>query len=363
MSGIDRLNSYGQSPWYDNLTRQMLRDGGLASLIRDDGIRGVTSNPTIFEKAMAAGEGYDEQLLEQHRAGASTEDAFWALVVDDIAAAAALLRPVHDATQGEDGYVSVEVSPRLAHDTDGTVAQAIDLHRRVNQPNVMIKIPATPAGLPAITEVIAAGINVNVTLIFDLDRYDAVLDAHEAGLARLAAAAAPHEEGGNRRDQANVPVELCAPSIHVLPARKGRSDAMRTSPDIDALVPVTACAASKTTEAEERSLLDLWAKKDKPRSVYADITWMGYIGETVPQEYEKIFQIVRGGRDAALEFVRKSVKAKKVAPGRPVLGFWMIFRLIAYVHREMVFRHVSRRRIWSRLWKRACRKFPTPNSI
>ena len=103
MSGIDRLNSYGQSPWYDNLTRQMLRDGGLASLIRDDGIRGVTSNPTIFEKAMAAGEGYDEQLLEQHRAGASTEDAFWALVVDDIAAAAELLRPVHDATQGEDG--------------------------------------------------------------------------------------------------------------------------------------------------------------------------------------------------------------------------------------------------------------------
>jgi transaldolase len=188
MSGIARLNTFGQSPWYDNLTRQMLRDGGLEALVRDDGIRGVTSNPTIFEKAMAAGEGYDEQLLEQHRAGASTEDAFWALVVDDIAAAAALLRPVFDATQGEDGYVSVEVSPRLAHDTEGTIAQAIDLYGRVNHPNVMIKIPATVAGLPAITEVIAAGINVNVTLIFDLDRYDAVLDAHEAGVARLVAA-------------------------------------------------------------------------------------------------------------------------------------------------------------------------------
>ncbi len=187
MSGIDRLNGLGQSPWYDNLTRQMLRDGVLESLIRDDGIRGVTSNPTIFEKAMAAGEGYDEQLVEQHRSGASTEDAFWALVVEDIAAAAGLLRPVYDATDGEDGYVSVEVSPRLAHDTEGTIAQAIDLYGRVNHPNVMIKIPATLAGLPAITEVIAAGINVNVTLIFDLDRYDAVLDAHQAGLERLAA--------------------------------------------------------------------------------------------------------------------------------------------------------------------------------
>jgi transaldolase len=187
VDGIDRLNAFGQSPWYDNLTRQMLRDDGLGALIRDDGIRGVTSNPTIFEKAMAAGEGYDEQLVELHRAGASTEDAFWALVVDDIAAAAELLRPVYDATDGADGYVSVEVSPRLAHDTDGTIAQAIDLYGRVGHQNVMIKIPATLAGLPAITEVIAAGINVNVTLIFDLDRYDAVLDAHEAGLERLAA--------------------------------------------------------------------------------------------------------------------------------------------------------------------------------
>ncbi|MFM7617727.1 MAG: transaldolase [Actinomycetes bacterium] len=198
MNGIARLNTLGQSPWYDNLTRTLLRDGGLEALVRDDGIRGVTSNPTIFEKAMAAGEGYDDQLLEQHRSGASTEDAFWALVVDDIAAAAVLLRPVYDATDGDDGYVSVEVSPRLAHDTAGTIAQAIELYGRVHHPNVMIKIPATLAGLPAITEVIAAGINVNVTLIFDLDRYDAVLDAHEAGLARLV------ESGGDPASIASV---------------------------------------------------------------------------------------------------------------------------------------------------------------
>ena len=187
-NGVGALNGFGQSPWYDNLTRTMLRDGGLARLVAEDGIRGVTSNPTIFEKAMAAGEGYDEQLLELHGSGASTEEAFWSLVVDDIAAAAEILRPVYEESGASDGYVSVEVSPRLAHDTDATVAQARELFARIGHPNVMIKIPATLAGLPAITEVLAAGINVNVTLIFDLDRYDAVLDAHEAGLVRWAGA-------------------------------------------------------------------------------------------------------------------------------------------------------------------------------
>ena len=123
-NGVGALNGFGQSPWYDNLTRTMLRDGGLARLVAEDGIRGVTSNPTIFEKAMAAGEGYDEQLLELHASGASTEEAFWALVVDDIAAAAEILRPVYEESGASDGYVSVEVSPRLAHDTDATVAQA-----------------------------------------------------------------------------------------------------------------------------------------------------------------------------------------------------------------------------------------------
>ena len=126
-NGVGALNGFGQSPWYDNLTRTMLRDGGLARLVAEDGIRGVTSNPTIFEKAMAAGEGYDEQLLELHGSGASTEEAFWALVVDDIAAAAEILRPVYEESGASDGYVSVEVSPRLAHDTDATVAQAREL--------------------------------------------------------------------------------------------------------------------------------------------------------------------------------------------------------------------------------------------
>lgn len=186
-NGISRLNEFGQSPWYDNLSRSMLRSGGLDALMTQDGIRGVTSNPTIFEKAMAAGEGYDEQLLSLHHAGASPDEAFWGLVVQDITEAAAILHPLYESTAGADGFVSVEVSPRIADDTEATITQAKDLFARIGAPNVMIKIPATLAGLPAITEVIAAGINVNVTLIFDLDRYDAVLDAHQHGIERLIA--------------------------------------------------------------------------------------------------------------------------------------------------------------------------------
>ena len=180
-SAIARLNDFGQSPWYDNLARSLLQDGGLARLIEADGIKGVTSNPTIFEKAMAAGEGYDEQLKACGKEGLSIEDSYWRLVVDDVGTAADLLRPVYDATGGADGFVSVEVSPDLAHDTDRTIAQAKELFGRLGRPNVMIKIPATVEGLPAIQANIAAGINTNVTLIFSLARHDKVIDAYLNG--------------------------------------------------------------------------------------------------------------------------------------------------------------------------------------
>jgi transaldolase len=184
-SAIAQLNDFGQSPWYDNLARTLLQDGGLAQLIDDDGIKGVTSNPTIFDKAMAAGEGYDEQLKECAAKGLSIEDSYWALVVQDVGNAADLLRPVYDATGGADGFVSVEVSPELAHDTDATIAQAKELFGRLGRPNVMIKIPATLEGLPAIQANVGAGINTNVTLIFSLARHDAVIDAYLAGLEKL----------------------------------------------------------------------------------------------------------------------------------------------------------------------------------
>jgi transaldolase len=196
-SAILRLVEFGQSPWYDNLTRA-LATGGLQTLIDTHGIRGVTSNPTIFEKAMAGGDDYDEQLRAVTRGGASTEDAYWDLVTTDIEHAADVLRPVYDRLEAADGYVSVEVSPDLAHDTAATTQQAKELWARLARPNVMIKIPGTAEGLPAIVDTLAAGINVNVTLIFGLERYQEVIGAFLSGLERRAAA------GGDLRNLASV---------------------------------------------------------------------------------------------------------------------------------------------------------------
>ncbi len=187
-SRIARLNDFGQSPWCDNLSRPMLRDGDLRALVADDGIRGVTSNPTIFEKAIGAGDGYDDRLREVAKRGRRGEDAYWDVVVPDIVDAADVLAPVYEETGGADGFVSIEVAPRLAHDSAGTVEQARWLFRTIDRPNVMIKIPATEAGVPAIEETIAAGINVNVTLIFSLARHDEVIEAYFRGLERLAEA-------------------------------------------------------------------------------------------------------------------------------------------------------------------------------
>jgi transaldolase len=183
-SQIAKLNEFGQSPWYDNLSRNLIHEGELQRLIDEDGIRGVTSNPTIFEKAIAGGEGYDDQLAECARDGMSIEDTYWAVVLDDVGNAADHFRPVYDKL-GNDGFVSVEVSPDLAHDTDGTKAQVREFYERLARPNVMIKIPATVEGLPAIRDSIAAGININVTLIFSLARHDAVIDAYLTGLERF----------------------------------------------------------------------------------------------------------------------------------------------------------------------------------
>ena len=180
MSAIKRLLEFGQSPWNDNLTRA-LATGGLRKLIDEHGMRGVTSNPTIFEKAMASGSDYDAQLREVSTAGAAPIEAYWDLVTTDIAHAADLLRPSFEELDGADGFVSVEVAPDLANDTDGTIAQAKELWDRLDRPNVMIKIPATEAGIPAIAATLAAGINVNITLIFGLDRYGQVMNAFFEG--------------------------------------------------------------------------------------------------------------------------------------------------------------------------------------
>jgi len=176
----------GQSPWLDNLRRDWIEDGQLADLVRR-GVRGVTSNPTIFAKAISGSDRYDEQFAEAV-ATSSAADAYWDLVVTDIVAACDLLAEVHSSSEGTDGFVSVEVAPALAHDGPGTVAAARALHARIDRPNVMIKVPATIEGLSAIETLVGDGISVNVTLIFSVERYDQVIEAYLRGLEHLAAA-------------------------------------------------------------------------------------------------------------------------------------------------------------------------------
>lgn len=178
------LSAAGVSIWLDDLSRQRITTGNLAELIDTRDVVGVTTNPTIFQGAISAGIGYEEAVAAQAAAGASVDETIFSLTTTDVAGACDIFRPIYDATGGVDGRVSIEVSPDLAHDTEATIAQAKELHAAVGRENVLIKIPATKAGLPAITEVIGAGISVNVTLIFSLERYAEVIDAYLAGLEK-----------------------------------------------------------------------------------------------------------------------------------------------------------------------------------
>jgi transaldolase len=180
----DLYDQRGQSPWIDNITRDAITSGHLARLV-EKGIRGVTSNPTIFQKAISAGDAYDEQfrsLIEVH----SVEDAYWGLVVKDITDALEILRPVHDASQGEDGFVSIELAPALAAHTDSSIDAARNLHERIDRPNLYVKIPGTAEGIPAIRQMVSEGRNINITLIFGLERYGEVIEAYLSGLEAYA---------------------------------------------------------------------------------------------------------------------------------------------------------------------------------
>ncbi|MFJ7228429.1 transaldolase [Streptomyces tendae] len=185
---LQRLADQGVSVWLDDLSRRRIESGNLAELIRTKNVVGVTTNPSIFQAAIGSGEGYEEQLADLATRGVTVDEAVRMMTTADVRAAADVLGEVYDATGGRDGRVSIEVDPRLAHDTRATVAEARQLAWLVDRPNVMIKIPATKAGLPAITEVIGAGISVNVTLIFSLERYREVMDAYLAGLEKAQAA-------------------------------------------------------------------------------------------------------------------------------------------------------------------------------
>ena len=175
------LHALGQSPWLDNLRRGWLTDGELAAWV-DRGIRGLTSNPSIFQKAISTGSDYDEQFGDLIRGGSSVTDAYWDLVTSDIEGALALLRPVYDSSDGIDGYVSVEVAPELARDSAGTEAAARALHTGIDAPNLYVKIPGTAEGVGPIRTMIAEGRSINVTLIFSLERYAEVMEAYLSGL-------------------------------------------------------------------------------------------------------------------------------------------------------------------------------------
>src|SRR5918992_94623 len=197
-SRLHELSELGQSVWIDFLSRDLLRDGGLARMMREDAVVGVTSNPTIFQKAISAGDAYDEQLREVLKEERDPKEVFIQLAARDVAGALDLLRSVWDEGSGRDGYVSIEVDPNLAYDTEATIAEARRLHALIDRPNLFVKIPATKAGLPAIEEMIASGKSINVTLTFSLERYSEVAEAYIRGLERLVA------DGGDPGSLASV---------------------------------------------------------------------------------------------------------------------------------------------------------------
>jgi transaldolase len=191
MNTSQQLHQAGQSVWYDNVERRLLNNGELAGMVARGEIRGVTSNPTIFMNAITKSHDYDVGLVPLAKAGKTGEEIFWELAIEDIQAAADLLRPVYEESSKEDGYVSLEVNPNLANDTQATLSDARLLWALVNRPNLMVKIPATVEGLPAILSAVEAGINVNVTLIFSRERYWAVMEMYLNGLERRAAKGLP----------------------------------------------------------------------------------------------------------------------------------------------------------------------------
>ena len=187
MNLLVELQKYGQSFWLDNITRQLITSGELERMVREEGLRGVTSNPTIFEKAITGSKDYDEEVAELFRQGTDTAAIYEALTTGDIRHGCDVLRPVYERNEGRDGFVSLEVGPHLAYNSAETLEEARRLHKAVDRPNLMIKVPATPEGIPVIEKLISEGINVNITLMFGLENYERVADAYLSGIERRVA--------------------------------------------------------------------------------------------------------------------------------------------------------------------------------
>ncbi|HET9919948.1 MAG TPA: transaldolase [Ktedonobacteraceae bacterium] len=179
---LRQLEALGQSVWFDNIDREQLQNGTFKGLIDQDGVSGVTANPTIFDKSISHGHAYDQQMDQLIREGKSVSDIYETLIITDVRTVADMLRPIYDRTNGADGYVSLEVSPELAHDTEGTIKEVKRFWKMVDRPNLLVKIPATPEGIPAIRQALTDGININITLIFSRQAYHDVVDAYLSAL-------------------------------------------------------------------------------------------------------------------------------------------------------------------------------------
>ncbi len=246
MNRIRQIQALGQAIWLDYISRDLLRSGELTSLV-DEGITGVTSNPAIFQKAIAGSAVYDDEIRELAAAGKSTLDIYETLAMADVGAAADCLRPVYDEKSGRDGFVSIEVNPKLAHDTDGTIAEAKRLHGALNRPNVMIKVPATDAGLPAVAALIGEGINVNVTLIFSVAMYERVIEAYLEGLRRL-------EQSGGALDQVASVASFFVSRVDTLTDKVLEHRIKNGEPHLESLYGLAAVANAKIAYARYKAV-------------------------------------------------------------------------------------------------------------
>lgn len=244
---IQRLHELGQSVWCDNISRAMIDGGELQRLI-DLGVVGVTSNPTIFMKAITAGADYDARIWEARAKFSDPLAVYEELVIPDIADAADILRPVYDRTGGVDGFISLEVNPRLAYDTKGTIAEARRLHAQLNRPNIFIKVPATAEGIPAIETLISEGISVNVTLIFAISAYETVMHAYLQGLQKL-------EHGGGDLSKVSSVASFFVSRVDVL-VDKLLEEKRAGGADVDALLGQAANANAKLAYARFLEVFD-----------------------------------------------------------------------------------------------------------
>jgi transaldolase len=318
-SRLHQLSELGQSVWIDYLSRDLLRTGELARMMREDAVVGVTSNPTIFQKAISHGDAYDEQLREVLDAQDDLKEVFLKLAVADVIEACDLLLPVWDGGHGQDGYVSIEVDPNLAFDTEATIAEAQRLHELVDRRNCFVKIPATKAGLPAIEEMIARGRNINVTLIFSLQRYAEVVESYLRGLERLVESGGDpgpvasvasffvsrvDTEADRRLDEAGAPQDL-----------KGKLAIANAKLAYQRYKELFAGGRWEALKAKgARTQRCLWASTSTKNPEYRDVMYVEELigGETVDTMPEETIQAFQDHGEVALTLERDLDEAKRV---------------------------------------------------